>query len=91
MATAKNSTEEINVGDRVRLIAVPQWLLNGLPEDEQRTLIAFIGQCSQVTDKDQYGYYWIGFGGTSVGPNEDATYEGHSFCVTEACLKKVSG
>jgi hypothetical protein len=37
-------TLDIRVGDRVRLLGLPDWLTNDLPESEQEELHAFVGQ-----------------------------------------------
>ena len=79
---------DIAIGNCVKLISLPEWLLTGLPEDEQQELIGCIGKIFQVSDIDVYGYYWIGFGvTTNVG--QDSFYSGHSFCVPRECIEGI--
>ena len=77
---------EIDIGDVVRLLSIPQWLIRDLPEDEQRDMIAFVGSTAVVTEIDDHGYYWIGFGKT-IEITDSAHYSGHSFCVPRECLQ----
>jgi len=79
---------DLHVGDEVILLSVPDWLLNDLPEEEQKEILSFIGKAAQITEIDQYGYYWVGFGGTSTS-GEEAVYSGHSFAVTADCVKTI--
>ena len=46
------SVAEIQAGDRVRLLGLPDWLVHDLPQDEQTELRAFVGQITEVTDID---------------------------------------
>jgi hypothetical protein len=79
---------DIRVGDHVRLLGLPDWLTNDLPESEQEELRAFIGQSAVVSDIDSHGYFWLGFGGTTQV--EDATrYSGHSFCIPREFIEPV--
>jgi hypothetical protein len=76
---------DIQVGDRVRLLGLPDWLLHDLPEREQVEMRAFVGQCAVISKVDAYGYFWIGFGNT-VEIADIADYSGHSFCVPREFL-----
>jgi len=38
----------IRVGDRVRLLGLPDWLTHDLPQDEQMEMHSFIGRCTEV-------------------------------------------
>lgn len=82
------SVAEIQVGDRVRLLGLPDWLAHDLPQGEQQELRAFVGQTTVVDDIDAYGYFWLGFGGT-VDLEDHARYSGHSFCVTREFLERA--
>lgn len=79
---------DLHIGDEVILLNVPAWLLKDLPEGEQKEILSFIGKVAQITEVDQYGYYWVGFGGTFTSDKE-AIYSGHSFAVTADCLKST--
>ncbi len=75
----------IKIGDQVKLLGVPDWLVHDLPEDEKKEIYSFVGEVATVTEIDQYGYYWIGFGNT-VDDGDFAFYSGHSFCITDEYL-----
>jgi hypothetical protein len=76
------------VGDRVRLISVPEWLVHDLPEDERREMLSFVGKIASITEIDRFGYYWVGFG--EVTESADAAfYAGHSFGVPGDCIQRV--
>ena len=81
-------TNSIRVGDRVRLLGLPDWLTHDLPESEQIEMLAFIGQFAVVNEIDAYGYFWLGFGSTAeVG--SAAHYSGHSFGVPVEFIERV--
>jgi len=77
---------EIQVGDRVKLVGLPDWLLHDLPKSEQAEMRAFIGHYAVVTEIDAYGYIWLGFGST-IEVGDVAHYSGHSFGVSEEFLE----
>lgn len=78
---------KISVGDCVKLISLPDWLVHDLPDDEKIELRACIGRLTTVEDIDAYGYYWVGFGST-IEDGDTAYYSGHSFCVPPECLHR---
>ncbi|MBZ0091380.1 MAG: hypothetical protein K8F27_04050 [Sulfuricellaceae bacterium] len=78
--------EKINVGDRVKLIGVPDWLLNDLPEDEKSEIAGCIGRTAIVSEIDIYGYFWLGFG-NSVDKDDSTSYSGHTFCIPREYLQ----
>jgi hypothetical protein len=71
---------DIRVGDRVRLLGLPDWLIHDLPESEQIEMRAFVGQSALVSEIDGHGCFWLGFGSTT-DVDDYACYSGHSFCV----------
>lgn len=80
---------KIKIGDLVELTEIPQWLVHDLPINEQKEIRSFIGKKAIVQDIDDYGYYWIGFGATIDEIKLESQYSGHSFAITEDCLKKI--
>lgn len=80
---------KIKQGDYVKLISVPEWLLKGLPENDQEEIKSFVGKISIIEEIDCYGYFWIGFGVTTCN-GDDAEYEGHSFAITENCIELIN-
>lgn len=81
-------TSEIRAGDHVRLLGLPDWLVSELPPSEQEELRAFVGQSAIVSEVDSYGYFWLGFGGTTESA-DSSHYSGHSFCVPRAFIELV--
>jgi hypothetical protein len=77
---------ELKAGDTVVFLKAPDWLLNGLPLEEQKEILSFVGQVATVAEVDEFGYFWIGFG-SQVEDGEEAKYSGHSFAVTADCLR----
>ena len=73
-------TVEIRVGDRVKLLGLPDWLTHDLPASEQQEMRAFVGLSAVVSEVDRHGYFWLGFGSTTEAV-DCAHYSGHSFCV----------
>lgn len=79
---------DIQVGDLVKLLGVPDWLTHDLPESEIKEIHAFVGQNAVVCEIDLHGYFWLGFG---VFEELDgaACYSGHSFCVPREFIQPV--
>jgi hypothetical protein len=80
-------TGDIRVGDRVKLLGLPDWLTHDLPEDEQVEMRGFIGQSAVVSEIDTHGYFWLGFGSTTQG-SDTAHYSGHSFGVPREFIER---
>src|SRR5260221_5288505 len=70
----------IDVGNHVRLLSVPAWLLKDLPSDEQLEMLSYIGRIACVQSIDAHGYIWLGFG-SAVQFEDYGEYVGNSFCV----------
>jgi hypothetical protein len=77
---------ELKVGDRVMFLKVPEWLLKDLPTEEQNEIRSLVGQTTEITEVDEFGYFWVGFG-FQANDGDESTYAGHSFAVTADCLK----
>ena len=78
-------SNDFNIGDRIRLLQLPEWLLHDLPADEQVELRSYVGQVAVVQEIDKFGYVWIGFGATKEHEG-GACFAGHSFGVPKECL-----
>lgn len=79
---------DISIGDRVKLLGVPDWLVHDLPADEKAEILGCVGKVAVISEIDSHGYFWIGFGSTSEDA-DGADYAGHSFCVSREYLQKV--
>jgi len=80
-------SNDIQVGDRVRLLGLPDWLVHDLPASEQAEMRGFIGQSCEVSEIDAYGYYWLGFSTTFVDADGTRCC-GHSFCVPRDFIER---
>lgn len=78
---------DIRLGDRVKLLGLPDWLIHDLPEGEQTEMRSFVGRCAIVEKIDAYGFFWLGFGSTTQ-VSDAAQYCGHSFCVPREFIKR---
>ena len=68
-------SNDVKVGDSVKLLGLPDWLTNDLPLSEQIEMRSFVGKCAVVSEIDSHGYFWIGF-----GRSEEHTSELQSPC-----------
>lgn len=78
---------DLKVGNTVVFLKAPNWLLKDLPTEEQNEILSFVGRIATITEIDEFGHFWIGFG-LQVDDGEDSRYSGHSFAVTADCLRK---
>ena len=77
------------VGDRIRFVSVPSWVFEELPEEEQNDFMSFIGEITTISEVDDLGQLWIGFGNTKI-VDGISSYSGHTFIVSKDCIEKVS-
>lgn len=54
----------LHVGSHVRIPAMPEWLVRGLPADDVAALRAAEGSVMTVLEIDVHGYVWFGAGNT---------------------------
>jgi len=89
MGKSSRNTKKINfcVGDKVRLLGVPDWLLNGLPEDEQVEIISFIWDIFEIIEIDEYNYIWLGDEAFIEKRGDGVMYGKPTFCITEEYIK----
>lgn len=80
--------QDLKIGDHVRLVGIPSWLIHDLPETEQLEMIRYIGRTAVIENIDRDNYYWIGFGIT-IEQGETGYYQGHSFCVSDEYLERI--
>jgi hypothetical protein len=52
--------QPIAVGDQTRILSIPQWLTNDLPEEDVTRLRTQEGKVMRVLDVDAHGYVWFG-------------------------------
>lgn len=49
----------VKLGDKVRLLGVPAWLLKKLPGNEVKNLQSMVGKILIVDEIDEYGGVWV--------------------------------
>ena len=78
---SKPSTNaEFAVGDFVRIVSIGDWLFTGLLPEEQAGIRACVGKEMQITEIDEWGGIWVGFGRTTE-EGGCTRYTGQSFIV----------
>ena len=50
------------VGDIVRVLSIPDWLIADLPDAERAAILACVGKEMVVNAVDRSGGVWLGFG-----------------------------
>ena len=79
---------DFNVGQTVKVLEIPDWLVRDLLQGEREAILARKGAVMVVEDIDGYGYIWLGFG-TTVEDEDGATFRGQSFCLPPECVACV--
>lgn len=51
--------DPVKVGDRVKIVTIPQWLMEDLPAEEQARLQEFDGQIVTIEEIDRFSYLWF--------------------------------
>jgi hypothetical protein len=75
-----DKTHKFAVGDIVRILSIPDWLVGDLPESERAGILACVGKEIEISEIDSRGGIWVGFGET-VDEEDSATYRGQSFVI----------
>jgi hypothetical protein len=57
----------MNVGDKVRVMTIPDWLLRDIPEDERGWLKAQLGQVVEIRANQGEKHLWLAFVDGSEG------------------------
>jgi len=52
--------QPIAVGDEARILSIPRWLTNDLPEEDVIRLKAQEGEIMRILEIDAQGYAWFG-------------------------------
>ena len=73
------------MGDVVRVLSIPDWLVADLPDLERAGILACVGKEMVVNAVDRSGGVWLGFGQT-----QDATYKGRSFLIEADRIELVT-
>lgn len=76
-----------NVGDVVRLLCIPEDVLEIIPMDELEEVKTCVGKISKI-ESIENEFFWVGFG-VMTEDNEQAYCSGHSFAVIADCLELV--
>ena len=76
---------KIELRDKVKILHIPDWLLNGLDEESINAVKACEGDVMRVDDIDEYGYIWVGITVLEI----DDKSEGHMFIMEPKNLLKI--
>lgn len=49
----------MKVGDKVRVLAIPDWLVHGLPQEDVDNLRAQTGRVHDIRELQPGGYLWL--------------------------------
>jgi hypothetical protein len=86
----RNNTHKFVVGDVVRLLSVPDWLVADLPDAERAAILACVGREMTICEIDKFGGLWLGFGQT-IESEDGAIYSGQSFVIEPDRIQLVKG
>jgi len=56
-----SSVRRMKVGDKVRVLAIPDWLVHDLPAEDVENLRAQVGVVHVVEEVQPGGYLWLGW------------------------------
>lgn len=68
------------VGEKVKIVKIPESLVRDLPEDEIQEMRRCEGRVFKIEKIDANGLLWFGFG-HSKNLKDRTHYSGHSFCL----------
>ncbi|NHZ33152.1 hypothetical protein [Massilia rubra] len=80
------TSHDFKVGDLVRLIGIPDWLIDDLQESEQLDVLGCIGNTAFIEKIDEHGCFWVEFGKTAGG-DESARHSCRAFAIPADCLE----
>lgn len=83
-----DKTHKFAVGDVVRILSIPDWLVADLPDGERAGILACVGKEMTISEIDKSGGIWVGFGQT-VEEEDSATYRGQSFVIEPGRIQLV--
>ncbi len=73
----------MKVGDKVKLIRIPYWLVHDLRKEERQAIENQLNKVLIIEEIDEFGYYWLTDG---VRITEYSQEGFPTFCVTIDCL-----
>ncbi len=77
------------VGQQIRLVRIPDWLVHDLLQDERKQIEERLGTVFDITEIDSNGCVWMGFGSTVEEDEVGDVYRGQTFCVTPDCVEEI--
>ncbi|MCG7946638.1 MAG: hypothetical protein N0C84_09900 [Candidatus Thiodiazotropha taylori] len=75
---------ELKSGDTVKILRIPEWLLNNLDEDAIKIIKNCEGSLMKIYEVDEYGYMWV----EKPTLDTEELYESHSFSMEPSNLVK---
>ncbi len=79
------SGNQLNVGDKIRILEISDWLVQDLPENEARAIKNCSGKEMLIFEIDNYGYLWTKF----IHIDNDVDYVAQSFAIEPRNVLKV--
>lgn len=76
---------KINVGDKIKIIEIPDWLTHDLPENEASAINNCLGIEMLISEIDAYGYLWTKF----IYIDNDLEYMAQNFAIEPRNVLKV--
>jgi hypothetical protein len=83
-----DKTHKFAVGDVVRILSIPDWLVADLPDSERAGILDCVGKEMTISEIDKSGGIWVGFGQT-VEEDDSAVYRGQSFVIEPGRIELV--
>lgn len=77
------------VGEEVEILGVPDWLVSDLPKNERDAIFGCIGKTMRVTEIDEFGGIWVGFGESRLLTTGDLEYRGQCFVIAPDCIRRA--
>jgi len=76
---------DIKVGDKVKIVEIPDWLVHDLPEVEASAIRKCVGTEMVVYEIDKYGYLWVKL----INIDNEEEYQAQSFAMELKNLLKI--
>jgi hypothetical protein len=75
----------VRLGDTVRIIEIPEWLIHDLPKEEALAITACIGSKMVVNEIDNNGFFWV----TIIDSDTKDEYQAQSFAMEPRNVLKI--
>jgi len=76
---------KISEGDEVRILIIPEWILQDLDSESAQIVKACEGTTMVIYEIDDYGYAWV----EKISLSTEQEYESNSFSMEPSNLRKL--